>query len=180
MKKGKEVEKNTGQILGVSRHGIPGHPSKALALPEGRSVMHLARTNGKFHMLFPPSPGCSEDENLSTSSFHLFLPGAILNSVTRGGITQQRGESGLFQANSSGPAAWEWEWANGSLTLLSTTERTKPEENFACHAVVINSKCKIFLLVWFRKYCWMSFKLCRVMTSKYQFCDWKILIFLNP
>lgn len=127
-----------------------------------------------------PNPGCFEGANPSASSFHLFLPGAILNSVTSGSITQQCWENGLFQANSSQPAAHEREWANESLRLLSTTERTKPEENFVCHAVVINSKCKIFLLVRFRKYCWMYFKLCRVMTSKYQFHDWKILIFLNP
>lgn len=31
-----------------------------------------------------------------------------------------------------------------SLRLLSTSERIKPEENLACHTVVINSKGKIF------------------------------------
>lgn len=127
-----------------------------------------------------PSLGCFQGANPSAFSFYLFLPAAILNSVTSGGIAQQCWENGLFQASSSQPAACEWKWTHESLRLLSTTERTKPEENFACHTVVINTKCKIFPLAWFRKYFWMSFKLWRLMTSKCQFRDWKILIFLSP
>lgn len=69
--------------------------------------MHPVRANWKFSMSFPPSLGCFERANPSTSSFYLFLSGAILNSVASGGITQRCWENGLFQANSSQPAACE-------------------------------------------------------------------------
>lgn len=78
----------------------------------------------------------------------------------------------IIQTNGSETAPCEWKWANESLRYLFPTERTKPEENFACHNVVIN--CKIFLLAWFRKYFWVSFKQHRLMTSKYQFSDYKM------
>lgn len=142
--------------------------------------MQPVRTGRRFSLLFPLSLWCLEGVNANTSSFCLLLPGAVLTTASLAGITQQCWENGLFWANSSQPAAWEWKWANESLRLLSTTERTKPEEIFAYHTVVINSKCKIFLLEWFRTYFWLSFNLCRLMTSKYQLCDWKSGIFFSP
>lgn len=57
----------------------------------------------KFSMSFLPIIVCFEHANPSIS-FHLFLPGAVLNSATSGDITQERGQNGLCQANGSQPA----------------------------------------------------------------------------